>query len=340
MTQISLGRSSCQELACLLPLCLLNWCPTKIAQVGGRKSSSLLPRALPLWPTHVPEAGASWSTSLGEWILNLGLKACRDEWHGKACCSVKLVHPSTEGMDILPTFCVSALEDPSHSCSSSPLWVLVGADMLRVPAQQGTKKTVNRCKAWELSRKSDSYIWCVSDVTVWLTHLHWYMPYCRPKRWQIQVYRLGAWYTYLPKMDAQLESLRCSRECISILHFGRRMLRAFVFSCSGVSRGPAMDVSFWITERKVMDICSLVINQGKGSVARETTAVTPFPDLCLSAEATWSCSQQWGQGLLEIRPPPRRFRSSLGAPILLIYSGRHSWKFFLELVHPAHPTIL
>ena len=177
MTQISFRRSGCQELVCLLLLCLLNWCPTKIAQVGGRKSSSLLPQALPLWPTHVPEAGASRSTSLGEWILNLGLKACRDERHGKALCSVKLVHPSTEGIDILPTFSLSALEDPSPGCSSSPLWVLglAGADMLRVPAKQGTQKTVNRCKAWALSRTSDSYIWCVSDITVWPTHLHWYM---------------------------------------------------------------------------------------------------------------------------------------------------------------------
>ena len=109
--------------------------------------------------------------------MNLGLKACRDERHGKALCSVKLVHPSTEGIDILPTFCLSALEDPSHGCSSFPLWVLglAGADMLRVPAKQGTQKTVNRCKAWALSRKSDSNIWCVSDITVWPTHLHWYM---------------------------------------------------------------------------------------------------------------------------------------------------------------------
>lgn len=53
-----------------------------------------------------------------------------------------------------------------------------------------------------------------------------------------------------------------------------------------------MDVSFCITERKVMHICSLAINQGRGSVALETTAVTQFPDLCLSAEATWSWSQQ------------------------------------------------
>ena len=109
--------------------------------------------------------------------MNLGLKACRDKRHAKALCSVKLVHPNTEGMDILPTFCLSALEDPTRGCSSSPLWVLglAGADMLRVPAKQGTKKTVNRCKARALSRKSDSYIWCVSDITVWLTHLHWYM---------------------------------------------------------------------------------------------------------------------------------------------------------------------
>lgn len=89
-------------------------------------------------------------------------------------------------------------------------------------------------------------------------------------------------------MDALLESQKCSRECISILRFGKHMLRAFVFSCSGDSRGPAVDISFCIIERKVMDICYLAINQGRGSVALETTAVTQYPDLCLSAEATWS----------------------------------------------------
>lgn len=45
---------------------------------------------------------------------------------------------------------------------------------------------------------------------------------------------------------------------------------------------------FRIIERKVMDICYLAINQGRGSVALETTAVTQYPDLCLSAEVTWS----------------------------------------------------
>lgn len=47
MTQVSLGRSCGQELTCLLLLlCLLNWCPSKIAQVGGRKSYFKLPEAL------------------------------------------------------------------------------------------------------------------------------------------------------------------------------------------------------------------------------------------------------------------------------------------------------
>lgn len=54
-----------------------------------------------------------------------------------------------------------------------------------------------------------------------------------------------------------------------------------------------------ITERKVMDMRSLAINQGRGSVVLEPTVVAQFPDLCLSAEGTWSWSQQLGQGLPE-----------------------------------------
>ena len=71
--------------------------------------------------------------------------------------------------------------------------------------------------SWPWTWSSSSWPSCAPAATApWME----YMLYCRPKTWQVQVYRLGAWYTYLPKMDALLQSQKCSRECISVLCFG------------------------------------------------------------------------------------------------------------------------
>lgn len=46
---------------------------------------------------------------------------------------------------------------------------------------------------------------------------------------------------------------------------------------------------------RLWDICFVVINRGRCSVALEPTVAAQLPRLCISAEAAWSWSQQLGQ---------------------------------------------
>lgn len=72
----------------------------------------------PLLPTYGPEASYSvtfWGPLGG---INFGTRppGSQRQWDGKVLYSVKLVHLSTEEIDILPTFYLSAIEGPSRGC--------------------------------------------------------------------------------------------------------------------------------------------------------------------------------------------------------------------------------